>query len=292
MGNFTFINAEENWESFINIFNSNTQFAPYTAKIDMNVVNGRLLPFLNDNNSVAKICLVDGDAQGIIHFSEYINWKEAKIGVIHMLFSNSYEAARELLNYAEEWFNIEGISRIETSINSINPYKYILHGAECYFWAGAYNSINAFNKADYNILLDIIAMELNLSDEPEIFYSDLENLEIVEKLEGEDEFAIYGKFEAKLDGEKIGECGYQFNKLISKQLNKGIGQISISAEDNFHGKGVGKSLITHSHNKLYNLGANKIILATNQSLFRAVKFYEKLGYKTEVIKGYWYCKNK
>jgi len=51
---------------------------------------------------------------------------------------------------------------------------------------------------------------------------------------------------------------------------------------------IGPSILTSVNNVLYKIGTRRVTLATNQELYRAIKFYGKMGYKVEEIKVYTY----
>ena len=286
------IPAERNWSLFVDIYNRSTVYAPFSIPLTNHLVEEYFVPFHQNHDDFAAIG-DNGRGRGIIHVGNQ-PWLEKgskeNVGVVYMLLADNNDIACSLLEAAEEWFAAKGMKKILAFWWYPNPYKYILHGAETYGWAGAYPMVNAFRRRDYDLALDILVMRKVLSGVPTISLPEMSGLEFTFHQDTDNELAVAGTVEAKLNGKHIGYCGFQYLQALSKHLNKGIGQINIGAGEEFHGKGIGPALISYAHKQLYELGAREVILATNQALFRAIKFYTKLGYHSEPIRAYSFSK--
>jgi GNAT superfamily N-acetyltransferase len=295
MPSYKLIPAAAHWDRYCEIYNRATVFAPYTLPLDENVVKLRLDPFYQNHRSFCAIGLGERE-EGILHASIYSGEEDVlgdkpPVGIIHLLFADKTSIAAWLLTQVEAWFCEWGATAIHTCTWHLNPYQYILHGAETFIWGGAYPAVNAFHRLGYDLELDTVFMSLEMPAEPEPYWPDLPGFEISDIPGQEDFFAATGVLRALVDGKQVGECGYQFLRAISGHLHKNIGQFYISCDSNLHGQGIGRALLTHAHHNLYHLGVRRVILTTNQGLFRAIKFYEKLGYRTEAVQGYWFSKS-
>ena len=283
------IDAKYDWERFISIFNRCTVFAPYTISLTKELAEKFIIPLYTGDESIALVGSDDHNS-GIIHAGIYNLKENVKVGHIYMLFAESNYVAYRLLMEVEEWFKERNIKRIYAYWWFTNPYNFILHGRETYAWAGAFPTINAFRRLDYDILNDIIVMQLQMDEEPSIFVPNISGLEVRQKPIEDNELAWSGRVEAYIEDKKIGHCEFFYLKAISQHIKRNLGQITINVDSAFHGTGVARMLITHAHQNLYNKGTRNVMLATGQALFRAIKFYQKLGYKPELIKGYSYIK--
>ena len=292
MREYTIIPAEQDWPLFVEIYNRCTIYAPYSIPLSLHLVQNHVVPFSQTHEDYALIG-DNGKGKGIIHVGKQAHLEKGgneDIGVIYMLLAENNDIAQHLLEKAEEWFLNKNLKGILSFWWYPSPYKFILHGSETYGWAGAYPMVNAFRRLNYDLALDILVMLKDLINEPEIVAPKAEGVEFIITNETDNELAFTGTIEARIKGRSIGYCGYQYLRAISARLNKGIGQINIGANNEFHGKGVGTALISYAHSKLFELGARQVILATNQSLFRAIKFYENIGYESEPIKAYAFTK--
>jgi len=165
-----------------------------------------------------------------------------------------------------------------------------MHGTEPYCWGGLYPARNAFARQGWDLELDIVNMYLDMPGCPAVFDPGASDAELVESDAAEDELTISGLYRVMRGGTALVTSGYIFLKEISAHLGRGVGQLWIHSLEEVHGQGFGRQAITAVHKKLYELGARKIILATNNALFRAIKFYQSLGYQHELIHAYIYMK--
>ncbi|WP_308639573.1 GNAT family N-acetyltransferase [Paenibacillus silvisoli] len=282
------IEAEQNWQRFIAIYNRCSVFAPYTIPLSEHLVQLRIVPYTHANESIALIGSHEG-REGIIH-AGICMIGDTKIGHIFMLFSESNDVASRLLTQVEDWFKQRGITRIYAFWWPDNPYNFILHGRETYGWAGAFPATNAFRRGNYDLLNDIVVMQLRMKEEPTVILPELDGLEMKMKPMDDNELAWSARVEAHLNGKKVGHCEMFYLKAISEHFNTKIGQITIDTDSNVHGSGIAKGLLTYAHHELYRQGARSVMLATGQALFRAIKFYQKLGYEAELIRAYSYVK--
>jgi len=278
-------NAADNKTLFIELFNRYTVYAPFTIKIDEQIFDKHIFGYNQD----AQNCILTASKSaeqrnepehGIIHFGKTGDNR----GMIYLLFADNVNIALELLQKAEEWFIANNTLNIRAFVCHPSPYQYILHGSEPYCWAGNYNANNAFRRKDYDMDFDLLVMSMKLH---EVKVKTCEGFEIKEEIVRDDDLAKMGKFSIHKDGNWVGQCCYHYLKALSAQLGKKHGQVDIWLND-FHGTGLGEYMMSLSHNALLNLGVERVMLATNQALFRAIKFYEKLGYTAEPIKAYSY----
>lgn len=285
------IEAEQDWQRFMNIFNRCTVYAPFTVPLSESLIESFIAPFHLANESIARIGSVE-NGEGIIHAGTYMMNDRTKVGHIYMLLADTNHAAYRLLFEAEQWLKCRNVSKIYGFWWPPNPYNFILHGRETYAWAGAFPANNAFRRLHYDLLNDIIVMQLQMNEEPAVSIPDLPGLEIRQLMLEENELTWSGRIEAHYNNKKIGHCDFYDLKAISAHLKKHIGQITIDTDSQFHGTGLAKAVITYAHQLLYKRGARYVMLATSQGLFRAIKFYEKLGYKAELIRAYSYIKEE
>ena len=278
------LDARNEKELFIKLYNRYVIYAPYSIKLDESIFAGHLSEFAYDRESCILICSLDHE-HGLIHFGRH----NEKDGMIYLLFADSNQMAAEMLDIAEKWFAERGVGRVMAYLGHPSPYQYILHGSEPYCWAGNYHANNAFRRLGYDLELDILVMTKKLSSgstEPVRAV----NFDIKEEAVRDDDLALSGLFTAFKDGIWAGRCGYHYLKALSDQLGKKTGQIEIWLNEAYHGTELSGAILAMSHAALKDLGADRVMLATNQALFRAVKFYEKTGYETEPIRAYSYVK--
>ena len=278
-------NAYDNRKLFIELFNRYTKYAPYTVKLDEDILNRYL--FRLDQNQENRILIgTKGSESGVIHYG---TWGE-HVGIIHLLFADSNPMATELLGIAEEWFSGQKFGVFKGYMGYPSPYMYILHGSEPYCWAGNYPANNAFRRAGYDLELDVLVMSRNLNPDGSNFPPDKSDFEVKEEILRDDDLALAGRFIASQNGVWAGRCGYHYLKALSGQLGRKYGQVDIWLNDDFHGTGLAGILMGLAHSALTQLGVVRVMLATNQELFRAIKFYDKTGYVVEPIKAYSYQK--
>jgi len=284
---FIMIPAGKDWPRFIKVFNDCTRYAPYSLKLTPELVEGFIAPFGRTVEDHACIAF-NGEAAGISHVGIHVDGTK-RTGMIYLLLANDNDAAQKLLEEAEGWFREKGIKNVLAYWWYPNPYRFILHGAEVYGWAGAYAAMNGYRRMQYDIALDVVVMSKDF-EENAIRLPDPGALELRETLESEDELAWSAKVTAFSDGRQVGGCGFMHMKALSAHFGKGIGQFNIGTDPAEHGHDVGRALLQHAHARLHERGVRKVLLATNQELFRAIKFYEKMGYRPESIRAYSFSK--
>jgi len=282
-----FINAVDDWPAFLKTANDNLTFAPYTVPFKTLHVEKIFAPFINNNDTLCVIG-ADGDSRGVAHIS--VPPGENETAILHLLLADTNNLAQALLAKAENWAAERKIKKIRSHAMRLNPYRCLMHGTESYCWGGLYTARNAFARQKWDLELDIINMRLDIAEPPEVFDPGLEGFNLTEGDFFEDSVSSGGVFRVMLNEMPAASCGCTFLKEISGHLGKGIGQIWINSPAEFHGTGAARQAITAAHKKLYETGARKIILATNNALFRAVKFYQSLGYKHELIHAFTYVK--
>lgn len=272
---------------FLKFYNETTKYAPFSIPLDESLLNEHVLKNVNGINEFIYICN-DIDGRGIIHFGQNAQGKTE--GNVFLLIADKTGVAVRLLQQAEKKLQGSGINYIKCFPWYPNPYQFILYGAEAFCWAGLYPTNNAFRRLSYDIDLDIVVMNLKMNARPVDTGFENKELEIKELFVKEDELVASGQFIAYHNGSQVGRSGYYKLKAISSHIGKGYGQIDIWISDEYHGTKLGKYLIALAHQKLYDLDVCNVILATNQNFFRAIKFYEALGYKAETIRAYCYSK--
>lgn len=272
------LNAFDNRELFVELFNRYTVYAPYTLHLD------GYAPFVFDfNEDKERLAIIGrcGLEQGIIHAGTF----DHQWGCIYLLFADNNRMALELLRIAEKWFSKMGVAAIKSPCGFPSPYKYILHGSEPYCWAGNYHANNAFRRLGYDLEFDIIVMSMKLDGAQNNVQCP--GFDIKDEVCRDDKLALAGNFNAFQNGEWAGRCGYHLLRGFSGSKR---GQVDIWLDDAHHGRGLAPYLMGRAHDRLIELGAKDVMLATNQALFRAVRFYQKLGYVCEPIRAYSYEK--
>ena len=156
-------------------------------------------------------------------------------------------------------------------------------GCEVCLWNGYYAAVNALKRLNFELTLHGFIMACEMQAEPE---AQQPAAEITFKLAPQEDtgsFHTNARVEAYLGDERIGACNYHFLKRLSQHLGRGIGQITIAVDERYHRRKIGSALQTRAHRELFRLGARKVILATNYRVYPAIKMYEKLGYRKELV---------
>jgi len=263
-------------------------FAPYTVKFTQHHAESIFAPFMQSHESLCLIGYDTNGKEGVVHIS--IPSDDRDFAVLHLLLADTNNAAQSLLKKAEDWAAEHDISLIRSHHLKLNPYHCLMYGTESYCWGGLYTARNAFTRQGWDLEFDIVNMYLDLHHLPDIYDPGIADTDLIEVDIEEDALSISGKFRVMRDGTALASSGYIFHKEISAFLGKGIGQLWIFSNNEIHGQGFGRQVITEVHRKLFDLGAHRIILATNNAFFRAIKFYQNLGYEHELIHAYTYMK--
>ncbi len=280
--------AREDWSRYIEIYNRCMNFAPYSAPLTQRFIEAHVVQFMEENESCAWIA-AEGNQEGILHVS-LMKKENGAEGVVHLLLADTNDLAEKLLKKAEAWASERGANTMRSYQLFFNPYQYIQHGYEAYCWGGLYTARNAFARRKWDLDLDIVNMFLDMREEPEVFGTHIDGISIQECECQEDELQKSGKMRVEYKGDAVAFGGYILLKKVSESLGRKIGQIWLHAEERAYGKGFAKAAITACHKKLYQLGARRVILATNNALFRAIRFYYALGYRAEPIHAFMFSK--
>ena len=285
----------EDTQEVLTFFNNKTKYAPFSVPLTEQYLHNYVLESCDQERIFYCLYTSDEKISGIIHFG--LNPRSETEGHIHLLLGDTTQICMELLEYGQKILLSMHVSRIIAFSGHPNPYQFFLYGAENYCWAGLYPTNNAFRHLGYDITLDIVVMSLSrktfCNQERKInpvFHIEekiIRNNEVTRQ----GELVAYDKNpDASEHNNMAGRSGYCFLKALTERLGKGYGQINIWINDEYQGKNIGRSLMQTMHQRLFDSGVERIILATNQELFRAIKFYEGLGYKQEAVRGYWYSK--
>lgn len=281
--------ASEDVQRYIKIFNRSTGFAPYTIPLTEKLVEEHLLSAYDGST---QLWLIGSNSQGegIIHAGLYNRGQQNEAGLVYALFGDNNKITVDLLMTAEKWFREKGQDIVRACNWRPNPYKYILHGSETYVWGGAMHTINAYRRLNYDLEDESIIMICNMDAEPEVPAPDMQDIVFTNEKVLDNSLVYKSTIKAFVEGKQAGHCTYDYLKAISDYFRKPIGQISINIGGEYYGKGLGKTLLLSAHRELYRLGARQVMLHTVQRLFRAVKLYEKTGYREQNIRGYCFIK--
>lgn len=290
MADVQVINAEHDWSRFRAVYNRCTIFAPYAIPLTEELFRNHVLPYVHNHQTFARIGF-DDSGEGVIHAGTY-SFNGKMTGHIFMFFSENNRVAKRLITETENWFKEQGIQSFYAYWWFPSPYNFILHGRESYAWAGAFPVNNAFRNNGYDLLNDIVVMTKRMEEPPSLDVPNIPGLELRRIDLNDTDLAWSARVEAIIADKKIGHCEFYDLKAISSHFNKSIGQIIIDTNRDFHGAGVAKALISYAHQLLFQRGNRMVMLATSQGLFRAIKFYEKLGYQSELIRAYSYVKEE
>lgn len=279
------LDFEKDIDFFVDFYNESVIYSPYSARLDNNTALKYVLKNVDFLNEFILLynCI---DKKGIIHFA--VNSKNE--GIIFLLLASTASVAGELLIKAEQYLRDKKVTYVKSFLYDYDPYKFFLHGVEPFIWAGWYPSTNAFLRQEYDLAIDIVMMSVVLAEAPCGVYCENAKISVSENIIMDSEIGMHGQFIAYCEGKAIGRCGYYDLRYISSSIGKKFGQIDIWINREFQSTQISRQLITLAHRKLYDMGTKNIILTTNQAFFKAIKFYESVGYKAEAVRGYWYDK--
>lgn len=162
-------------------------------------------------------------------------------------------------------------------------YSGVHMGCDVAHWQGYFMPANALRWQNFEIEREGFVMSRNLGPDMAAQSPKIDASLRVECLGDAGSFYTTGKVKARVEEEDIGSCTFYFMKRLSQHLGKGIGQIAIAVDERFQRKGVGSALLSRAHQELYKAGARKVVLATNYALYPAIRMYEKLGYRKELV---------
>lgn len=231
------------------------------------------------------IAYADGQPVGLIH-AWLFERRGAKGGSILLFLAVERLVCRRLLSAALDYLRRRGAQVCEVMGNAPGTrmfYAGIHMGYEVSLWRGYYAAVNALEHEGFDLVCEGFIMSKTLAQEPEV---EPPVAEVTLRLKpGEDTGPFYTQaaVEAYAGEENIGACHYHFLKRLSAHLGKGIGQITISLSEKYHRRRIGSALLSRAHQELYRMGVRTVILATNYELYLAIRMYEKLGYRKELI---------
>jgi hypothetical protein len=286
------IKSSEDRPRFIEIFNRHMIYAPYTLPLTPDLLENHVLANFDETR---QLCLIGrcGKSEGIVHIGLYQNGQlddGREIGLIYLLRGDTNNMAEALLREAENWFAFKGVTLIRACNHRPNPYKFILHGLETYVWGGSVTTINAFRRLGYDLDGESVIMICKMEQEPEVTDPEIPGISFTVEKVFENDLVSQGVVRASADGAPAGQCSFFYLKAISDYYRKPTGQIAIGIPNAYFGKGLGPSLLLRAHRELFRLGARQVMLHTTQSLFRAIRMYEKIGYVHQLINGYIFSK--
>ncbi len=269
-------------------YNELTAFTPYcyplTPEIFMEAIAGRQ----EFDPSGFFLAWRNGKPAGLLHAGfKDANARKQRTGSIFLFLANEREASQELYGRAVAYLKRGGAGSIEAvsaHVSGSNDfYSGVYMGLEVCLWGGMPEVMNTFRRNGLEPSLLGFIMSLRLPAEPAVERPGSGAEIRVERQTGRGSLILSGTAAAFEDGEPIGTCGFHYFPRLSEHLGKGIGQITISVREGYRRKNVGSALLTTAHRELFALGARKVILATNYSLYPALCLYQKLGYAKELI---------
>ena len=125
-----------------------------------------------------------------------------------------------------------------------------------------------------------------------VSYSDLDQITRIEKETNEYPWSL-NNFESSLDAgnssivlkDRKNIVGYAFFSVIGTDSHL----LNITISENYQGKGFGKKILKKVLLQSKVLGATIVFLEVRVSNFRAISFYEKLGFKRDAIRYNYYA---
>ncbi|MDP6356565.1 MAG: GNAT family N-acetyltransferase [Planctomycetota bacterium] len=226
----------------------------------------------------------DGSPLGFLHAG--LIGEDRRTGSVFLFIAEDRDACYALLDAALDFFKRGGVTHCYTMSNlslSNDYYAGVHMGYEVGLWSGFYQVCEVFRRRGFELIRERFVMRRDLAERPDEAVSD-EAFELaVEPEPDTGSFYTNGAVVARDSGRCIGRCGYHMLTQVSRHFGRGIGQITMGVDEEYHGKGVGAAMLTRAHCELHDQGARQVILTTNYAFYPAIRFYEKLGYRKELI---------
>ncbi|MBI5361290.1 MAG: GNAT family N-acetyltransferase [Planctomycetes bacterium] len=295
-------NILENLTAF---YNSQTLTVPYTPRIDSEMFERRVLQHpLFDPDGL--LLAVDGNRiQGMVHTGFWTKPKAVtpqtswlgpfwEFGTIVMfLFPREYpEAGNCLIRAAEDYSRKKGRTQFAgfSRLGGYLFYKDLYLAGEPLCWDGAPHIQNSLIKAGYRKTEPTCLMGMRLKERPKEIPTKIElNICVKDAPAGQAPapFSGFGGKPGRMvlsyhQGEFTGSCGFaRLENTITAGREKPIGAFGMGTAERFQRQGVGTHLLTRALGLMWDEGIRKVVLQTGDDNIPAVRFYEKLGFKTE-----------
>ncbi len=230
------------------------------------------------------VAYADGRPAGLIH-AHAIESNGAAQGCVALFLANQRAVCQRLLAAALAHLRQRGARGCSVTANPAARVFYagVFMGMEVLLWRGYYAVINSLEREAFDQTCEGFIMSKSLEREPDVEPYPADITMRINHDEDSGSFYTNDSIEAYAGEERIGACPYHFLKRLSSHRGQGIGQIGISVDARYHRRRIGSALLTRAHRELYRMGAKTVILATNYALYPAIKLYEKLGYRQELI---------
>lgn len=267
------------------LYNWMTVRAPYCYPIAPDIFNEAVAGRTEFDPEGFFIAYDKGRPAGLLH-AWMCERNGATGGSILLFLACDRHVCRALLAAALDFMKCRGSRRCEVMGNAPGTrlfYGGVHLGLEACLWRGYYAAINALEHAGFDLVCEGFIMSMPMDQEP-VLVPPADGVALSIKPDGDaGSFYTNATVEARLGEERIGGCRFHFLKRLSAHLGKGVGQITIAIDEKYHRRKIGSALLTRAHQELYRMGARTVILATNYELYPAIRMYEKLGYRKELI---------
>ena len=272
----------------VNVYNQLTAKTPYCYPITPEVFTEAVTSKDIFDPAGFFVAFDGGKPAGFLHV-RILEKAGRTEGGIQMFLAEDRSACRKLLSEAIDFLKRGGAAVCHVmAFESKNQkfYAGVHMGYEVPLWEGYYPVAAALRKRGFELVREGFVMSMPLNAGDEILEPGIDVSFSVNHTDDAGSFYTNGVVETGISGEKIGSCDFHFLKRLSRHLGKNIGQIAIRVNEQYHRKGIGSGLLSRAHQQLFDKGARKVILTTNYSLYPAIRLYEKLGYRKELIKTF------
>jgi len=266
--------------SLYNWLTHNTPYCyPLTDELFVEAVTGK-----DEFDPAGFLVAMDGDKpMGFLHagFAD----RDAKTGGIYLFLADAREACHALLGAALDHFRELDVNVCYSASNlsgSERFYSGVHLGCEVGQWQGFYQVSAAFRHFGFDLVRERFVMAADLPGRPPDRGFDGIDFQVVREPDT-GSFHTNAKVVGLLDGKEAGNCPFYMLTQVSAHLGFGIGQVRISVAPEFQGKGLGAALVNAVHQQLFDMGVRRSILTTNYQLYRAIRFWSKMGYVKQEI---------
>lgn len=272
-------------QDVVTVYNQLTSKTPFCYPLTPEMFTEAVISKKSFNPEEFFVAYENGKPKGFIHSAVHAKQGHTNGGIL-LFLAEERLVCRALVSSALKYLGKKGAVVCHVmgdKSGNAEFYAGVHMGYEVVLWQGFFAVVNELQKQRFDLVRQGFIMSKNMDAEPEILPPASGVSLKVEQKDDTGSFYTNGIVKAFAGETEIGACHFHILKRLSKYLGQGVGQITISVNSKYHHQGLGQALLSRAHAEMYRMEARKIILATNYSLYPAIKMYEKLGYKKELI---------